>query len=154
MRRGIRFDIPNKHGHYLYDLLKPIHLTDYRWHIGAGESYKVVDGELDEPLFPSTYQVLDGATFKHLVETDCYYLIFIDLQAFTEVNQTPIQTFEQFILSDCELVVLVVDCRDVMIYCKNQQMIESLYENAQYFQFEKIDYLTEDNDGQARLVAW
>ncbi len=51
MNRGISFESPNEYGTILGEVLKPIDTAIFKWRIGNGESYIVVDDELDEALF-------------------------------------------------------------------------------------------------------
>jgi len=48
MKRGLTLEIPNKYGSFLGEVLKPIDITTFSWCIGYGESYKVVNNQLDE----------------------------------------------------------------------------------------------------------
>ena len=39
MKRGVSFEIANKYGSLLGEVLKPIDITAFSWRIGNGESY-------------------------------------------------------------------------------------------------------------------
>lgn len=59
MNRGVSFQIPNEYGNFLWRILQPVEIANYRWQT-SGESYFVVEGELvDEELFMTT-QLLKG----------------------------------------------------------------------------------------------
>ncbi|WP_337588343.1 DUF2691 family protein [Paenibacillus gorillae] len=65
-----------------------------------------------------------------------------------------VSTFDEFLKSDCHLVLLIVDSVYVTIYCKDKDQIESLYNNAVNKKYEKVEYVTEDNDFRTGLSVW
>lgn len=154
MRRGISFVIPNEYGRWLEEILKPIDIAAFEWQIESGELYTVIDDRLDEELFSNERKVIDGTELKNRIEANQYYIISADLQGFPKNKVNRVDTFEEFMSSDCHLVLLVVDCIYVTIYCKNQETIELLYKNAITWAFEDIDYITNENDARARLSVW
>lgn len=135
-------------------MLKPIDTTVFSWRIGNSESYIVVDDELDEELFSEDKKAIEGAELKKLLENNKYYIIFADLQAYPKDDFSDIETYEDFIKSQCELVLLVVDSCYVTIYCKNKETIELLYKNATECGFKNVEYITDENDTRTRLSAW
>ena len=126
MKRGISFEIPNGYGRFLGDALKPIEIHAFNWKIGIGESYKVVNDKLGGMLFSDSQESISGIELEATLETTDYYAVFVDLQAYPSGKIAKIETYEEFINSDCELVLLVVDCSYVTMYCKNQEAIHSL----------------------------
>ena len=155
MKRGLTLEIPNKYGSLLGEVLKPIDITTFSWCIGGGESYKVVNNQLDEDLFSFDKEIIEGLELKNLLENNKYYIIFTDLKAYPKGKEfLHIETYEDFMISNCELVLLIVDCSYTTIYCKNQGVIELLYKNAIEFGFENVNYLTDENDAQTSLIAF
>ncbi|MGF9977993.1 DUF2691 family protein [Viridibacillus arvi] len=154
MKRGISFEIPNEYGTLLGEVLKPIDTTVFSWRIGNGESYIVLNDELDKELFSEDRKEIEGAELKNILENNIYYIIFADLQAYTDGEFSDIETYEEFIESQCEIVLLVVDSCYVTIYCKNKETIELLYKNAAECGYEDIKYITEVNDTRTRLSVW
>lgn len=153
VKRGISFKIPNTYGRFLTDMLSPIDITSYSWFVGGEESYRVKDGDLDHPLFPEETE-MDGETFSHLIHQDEHYLIFVNLKAFSKGPVKDIETYEAFRDSHCVLALLIVDSTFVDMYCKDQQMIESLYTYALSRSFEDVAYLTDANDTRTSLTVW
>ena len=154
MRRGVSFEIPNEYGRFLRDVLAPIDINAFNWKIGEGESYKAVNDRLDGVLFPDGKDVIAGIDLKTTLEIKDYYVIFANLQAYRSGEIAKIETYDEFMESDCELVLLVVDCSYVTIYCKNQETITSLQENAANNGFDDIKYITDENDARTRLSVW
>lgn len=152
VRHGISFKIPNTYGHFLTDMFSPVDITSYSWFVGGEESYSVKNGGLNQPLFPEEAE-MDGDTFCHLIHQDEHYLIFANLKAFSKGPVKDIRTYETFLDSNCELVLLIVDSTFVDIYCKDQQLIESLYTHALSRSFEDVAYLTDANDTRTSLTV-
>ena len=147
MIRGISFEIPNKYGRFLGDILKPFETDEYNWLVGGEEAYLIVDGQFEEPLFARSGEVWAGLTLKRLLEDKEYYIIFQDLKAFPQGKDiVEVKTYEEFLNSDCQLVLLVVDSCFVSIYCKNNKMIEDLFKNAKDRGYDHSEYITDDND--------
>jgi len=155
MIRGISLEIPNQKGNILSKVLQPINITEFNWSIGNGESYLVVNGQLDEDFFSQDVKVMDGKLLKKNIEDNQYYVIFADLKAFPKnENAKNIETYEDYIKSECQLIVLVVDCSYTTIYCKDKENLKRLYQNAKDSGFKNVQYITDENDTMTSLTAW
>lgn len=155
MIRGISFEIPNKHGRLLGEILKPFETDEYNWLVGGEEAYFIVDGQFEETLFAGAGEIWDGITLKKLLEENEYYIIFQDLKAFPQGKDiVEVKTYEEFLNSDCQLVLLVVDSCFVSIYCKNNKLIEDLFKNAQHRGYDHVRYITDANDTRTGLSVW
>lgn len=153
MNRGVSFQIPNEYGNFLWRILQPVEIANYRWQT-SGESYFVVEGELDDEELFHDYEIVEGAVFEQQLKTNQYYTIFVELKAFPYgkmVNQ--VNTYEEFADSDCELVLLIADNSYVSIYCKNKNIIEKLYFNALQHDFEDVQFITGENDTRTSLTV-
>jgi hypothetical protein len=155
LRRGITFEIPNEYGDWLANILKPIDCTKYNWLIGPGEEYKVVENELVS-LFPANIHTVDGQTLLEFIKTESsQYIIYMDLKAFSTGKKVMnLETFEDFLHSDCQLVLLIVDCTHTTIYCKDPEILDRLYLNAKELKLDSLTYITSDNDFRTRLGVW
>ncbi|TRZ39547.1 DUF2691 family protein [Niallia circulans] len=149
MKRGIIFEIPNAHGKFLGDILKPLDIASFNWKI-EGESYIVENGELADTLFPE--EVMNGSTLAKRIQDNVYYCICADLKAFLKDQVVhDIETYEQFIESNCLFVLLVVDCTYATIYCKDLDKLECLYEHAKTQGFTSLDYVSDETDERTSL---
>ncbi|TMV43302.1 DUF2691 family protein [Paenibacillus mesophilus] len=63
-------------------------------------------------------------------------------------------TYEEFLKSQCQLVLIVIDSSYLTVYCKDNKMIDDLYLNAIRKGFEKVEYITDENDFRTRLSVW
>ena len=152
--RGISFEIPNAYGRYLFEILDYIEITEFIWRIGGGEAYYVEKNELDTSLLP-TGSIVDGNTLKNIISKKDYYLIFADLKGFTkEEDVREIGTYQEFLGSKCQFVLLVVDSSWIYIYSKDPDIIKQLHSNAVAAKYKNIKYLTDENDTLTTLIAF
>ncbi|PFO77448.1 DUF2691 family protein [Bacillus cereus] len=157
MKRGLSFQLPNTNNYdsCLGDVLKPIDISTFDWRVSPVESYLVVNDELDldKDLFETDNELMEDANLKKLLENNIYYIIFADLQAYPKGKVSEIKTYEEFVKSECELVLFVVDSCYTVIYCKDKEKLELLYKNAKDFGFENIQFITDENDTRTIIRA-
>ncbi|ATH92821.1 hypothetical protein ACH95_02605 [Bacillus glycinifermentans] len=149
MRRGVSFEIPNRGGWFLSDMLQPIRISKYDWLLDGYEWYIVQHEQLtDEELFPDDQNVVEGETLQTRLENTSY-TICAEMKAFPK-NQHPeqIETYGEIIKSECSLIVLIADSCYVSIYGKDHKQIGLLYRNARACGFE---YITDENDARTAL---
>lgn len=152
--RGISFEIPNKYGKQLVDILQEIDVVSWHWRIGGGEAYIIENNTLGKDLFDSE-TILSGDAFLERIAENDYYLIFTDLKAFNTVESViEIETYETFLESDCQFVFLLVDSSYVTIYSKDQSTIRSLYDQALAAKYENVEYITAENNHRSTLIAF
>lgn len=152
--RGITFEIPNRYGKQLLDILKDIDLSRWDWQIGGGESYIVENDSLTKELFGTMTSLTGKELVKRISEND-YYLIFVDLKAFPNLDSgLKVETYDNFLKSDCQFVLLVVDSSYVTIYSKDDALIHTLHDQAIAAKYKNIEYSTDENDDRIRLIAF
>ena len=149
MIRGLEFVIPNESGCFLSDMLKPVNYEASRWICESEESYLVKEKDMialfSEPM-------LSGATFRDLVNKTPQFLIFAEIKAYPLTgDMAGFDTYEEFLESACELVLLVHDSIYVEMYCKDQGLTKRLYERALQQGYRDVAYKTDENDGRTRL---
>lgn len=152
--RGLSFEIPNKYGQYLFDILNAFDFKQYVWKTGGEEAYYIENHKLGTPLFPKPHVYTGEAIYKRISKRD-YYVIFADLKAFPDpLHVKEITTYEEFLNSRCEFVLLLVDCSYVTIYAKNPEVINAVYAKAIASEYENVAYITDENDSNTTLVAF
>ena len=152
--RGLSFEIPNEYGQYLFDILNAFDFKQYVWKTGDEEAYYIENGELGIPLFPKPHVYTGEALYKAISETD-YYVIFVDLKAFSDPSYVKeITTYEEFLNSRCEFVLLLVDCSYVTIYAKNTEVLTAVHAKAIDSGYENVTYITDENDSNTTLKAF
>lgn len=152
--RGLSFEIPNRHGRYLYEILEAIDIRDYFWKSEAEEAYYIENNQLDKAMFPQPYTYTGGELYNRISVKD-YYVLFADFKAFKDKTYVQeIATYEEFLNSQCELVLLIVDCAYVTIYVKDQHVTEKIYRKAVQEGYENLAYITDENDLRTTLTSF
>ncbi|PQP80761.1 hypothetical protein C0Q44_26400 [Paenibacillus sp. PCH8] len=155
MNRGIHFEIPNTYGRFLGEILKPLDIVDFDWFIGEEESYFIDEDTLGDSLFPDMIIGMNGEEFQKIIDNNEYYLIFANLKAYPKGAQiTDVMTYEDYMVSECQMVVLVIDSIYVTVYCKDLEKVEELYHHINGLGFESLEYLTDENDTRTKLSVW
>ncbi|TFB22904.1 DUF2691 family protein [Filobacillus milosensis] len=151
--KALSFQIPNEYGNYLGEILKPINMSKYNWWFDDVESYlkktenKFALPEDIVPLFTEEINHMNSSNLQSYFEDNTYYLIFADIKAFPEGSEIKmIKTFGEFMESDCELSMLIIDQQYVEIFCKQEEMLQQLYQNAVEHNFENVRYINVEND--------
>ncbi|MCD2349064.1 DUF2691 family protein [Clostridium guangxiense] len=140
--RGISFQINGcGHKNILRTILSEIEIEKLWWHISEDEIYN----EMDESLLENRY--INGETFLKIIKEKSYSVIFANIKAYPP-NSTPndIENYDDFIKSECKLVILCSDVFYYEIYAKNDWMIEIIKNNAIKNNFSNIEYITNEND--------
>lgn len=152
--RGLSFEIPNAYGKYLFEILDGTNIKGLTWKIGDGESYFIENNTLGNPLFPTTC-ILDGeGLYKEISKQDSY-LIFVDLKGFLKKSDVrEIATYQEFVESECQFVLLLVDSSYVTIYSKDQITIKNIFAKAASAGYKNIEYITDENDERITLIAF
>lgn len=153
MNRGILFEIPNEYGYHLQQILATIPVEQYYWRSGGEESYVVENGELVALLFEGDTP-FTGKELREKIAQQ-HYLIFVNLKAFpTREAAREIETYEQFLTSDCVLIVLVIDSGHVAIFAKDQAVLQQLHAQVVASPYKMLDFITAENDGFERLTVF
>lgn len=155
MNRGIHFKIPNTYGSFLGEILKPMEVSNFDWIIREEESYFVVGDTLGDSLFPEMIIGMNREELQKLIDNYKYYLIFANLKAYPKGAQiTDVITYEDYMLSDCQMVLLVIDSIYVAVYCKDLEKVEGLYNHIKRQRFQSLEYITDENDTRTKLSVW
>ncbi|WP_339175941.1 DUF2691 family protein [Solibacillus sp. FSL R5-0691] len=152
--RGLSFEIPNEYGRYLYDILEDINIKNYFWKAGDGEAYYIENNQLGAAMFPQPYTYTGEDLYNQITAKD-YYVIFADLKAFKE--HTAVQdifTYEDFLVSQCEIALLIVDSSYVTIYAKDEHITDRIYRKVVQNGYENIEYITDENDLRTTLTSF
>lgn len=148
MKRGVRFLIPdrNSSNHSLGDILKPIPCPLYKWAIGCTEIHLYKEDAMNDGFLFSEQNVLNGSELERAVNDQAYLAVCAELKAFPITAAVmDIVDYEEFVNSECEIVVLLVDCSYVDIYCKNTELIEDVYHYVHQKGYTDIEYIDENN---------
>jgi hypothetical protein len=145
MYRGLSFKIPNQYGKCLLDILQPVDCNKYNWVIDSDQSWmKNVNKKVCVELFFK--KRLTGEEFFRIISKEDYYIVSARIGGYSNSKiKKKIKTYLDFMHSECEIFILLVDSVYVEIYCKNLPLVESLYSNAKKKKFENLEYIDENN---------
>ena len=90
---------------------------------------------------PNTVCIYRGRVLKR-ISAGNYYVLFADLKAFSDpLHVKEITQYEEFLNSECEFVLLLVDCSYVS-YAKDQKVLKALYTKAIASKYENVAFIT------------
>ncbi|MCU4770994.1 DUF2691 family protein [Bacillus toyonensis] len=150
MNIGIHFHVPKDENFFLsiLSLLEPFKFQNYVWEIDTAEVY-LKDPNSDFPNIFSFHndRFISGIDLENTLNQE-YFLYSLTMSAFNEKeNYTAIITAKDFIDSDCEFLLNIVDGFDISILCKNGDLLQLLYQHVQDIGYIDAKYLTEINSG-------
>ena len=103
--------------------------------------------EMDESIFLN--KNINGGTFLKIILEESYTVIFANIKAYVyPIKYSSIENYDEFVKSECQLVILCTDVFYYEIYAKNIFMIEVLNNNAKENNFYDVEYITDENDGR------
>ncbi|UFI00553.1 DUF2691 family protein [Bacillus toyonensis] len=150
MNIGIHFHAPDDENFFLsvLSLLEPFNFKNYVWEIDTAEVYvEDSNGNFLNVFSFNNDRFITGSDLERTLSQK-YYLIFLTMAAYTKKeNDTSIITARDFINSNCEFLLNIVDSYDISILCKNKDILPKLYQHVQGLGYLDTKYLTEDNSG-------
>ena len=122
-------------------------VNDYDWKISE-----------DEVIFQNRRYVLSKYPnlneFNQFITNEQFVVIFINVQGYKKnsiKSNTNLVSYQDFIKSTCEIIVLISDLYFVEIYCKDWDVLRLLAANLKANGCEDIKYKTLENDGRTKL---
>lgn len=150
---GLDIKVNNEYNSYLHKMLNGIDFLKYQWQIYADQIFYKENGNLDQGIFNAC--VLSGEEFIKCISRNSYWFIFVDIKAYKVGSESAeIETFEDFISSDCELVLLCTDSSYIEIYCKDKEILDMIYNNCTGDEFDKVQYVSCDEASGRGLIAF
>lgn len=132
----IEFKIPNEYNKYLFKIFENINLSDYIFYIPENE---LIDKN-SKYIFEK--EIYDYNEIKQIISSNNYYLIFLKLQIYKEnIKYKIINNYDDFINSDCELIIFINDCQYAQIYCKDSELFKQIYDNLKNNKFSDINII-------------
>ncbi len=131
---GIEFKIPNVWGTVLNEILEGIKLEDFIFDISDEEVF------LGNNEFLFNKDIYSGLEFKDLIKSNKYYPIFLTLKLYdknTDYDDN-IKNYDDFLNSNCKLILNITDCEYVEVYSKDIKYLIIIKENALKYNFSNI----------------
>lgn len=143
-KMGVFFQVPNDSTDNISNLLEPVPFYEYQWLINNDEILKRNNSQItDEDLFKEEDRIIDGQKLYDILSANDYYTIFINLYAFPKhADIKPICNYEEFLKSDCHIVISIFDSSYVMFWCKNNQFISNMYNYVMKRSYEDVRYIS------------
>ncbi|NLP13487.1 MAG: DUF2691 family protein [Clostridium sp.] len=145
--------VKNEYSNYLNKILNGINLLNYMWYINTDDFIYPENSSPEENFFGAS--ILSGEEFFRCISRDNYYMIFADIKAYPVGGEsTEIETFEDFLKSNCELVFLCTDSIFIEFYCKDRDILDKVYNNCIGDEFEAVQYKSIADATGRKLIAW
>lgn len=137
---GVIFEIPNEYGNYLSEILEQLPVNLYDWVIDNDEIHLV---DNDGFLFNEN-GVISGEKLYETSKNNTYYMVFVTLKGFLKDGHIKyISNYEEFLEGDCQIILGVYDCSQVVFWCKDSNLISNMYVYAQSKGYENVGYINE-----------
>ncbi|MFD3158365.1 DUF2691 family protein [Haloimpatiens sp. FM7330] len=148
---GITFKLKNKYNNFLFKIFYNINITNFVWSIEDSEIiYKGKNNKLNMSIFNKN--MMSGLDFFKCIETEKYYLIYANIKAFNNKTQIiNIDTYDDFVKSDCEIALFCTDTVYIELYCKNKNILDGIIKNCTRFNFHGLKILTQGKDNRTRF---
>ena len=148
MIRGLTFKISQEIANPLFSIFAGINTEIFSWFC-VPDQEEVWNGKQNAPFFQKPDYT--GKEFSNLIKQDCY-IVFLKLQAYPlKSKYCNIYTYEEFLKSNCQLLLLVYDCEFVEIYCKSENILKNLYDNAVNQRFCDVIFITDLNNNRSKF---
>lgn len=137
---GIEFKYDLCYGNIFQLLLKGIDINAYNWDIKEFDAITKNGKNLDE----------SNTIVENLMnEKESYMTIFANIRVFpTDSQISIIDTYNDFLNSDCELIILVIDVYEYEIYFKKSKLKDILLQNLRDL---NISYSIKTIDNDERI---
>lgn len=131
---GIEFKIPNVWGTVLNDILDGIETEDLIFKTDFEEVH------LGTSEFLFNKDIYTGLEFSKLIKNKKYYPVFLNLKLYDKNTNydDDIENYNDFLNSNCKLILIITDCEYVEIYSKDIKYLNIIKENAIKCNFSNI----------------
>ncbi len=125
----------------LSDLLNGINVEEYNWIIMDCNICK-----RPETVFLNYDGRYTGKEFKKLLkELETCYIISINMQAAHKVINA-VKDYDDYLSSECKLVILISDVAYNEIYCKPSELCEIIKSNCLKLDYDEFEVIDDDSD--------
>lgn len=149
--RGIRFNIPNEYGDFLKRIFDTIDLKDYFIFSDVSNEEILDKGAINISLSTIT----TGKEFMNFISNRKCYIISLRIMM-SKINKIDfnITTYQDFLNSTCELIILCTDSTYYDIYCKDLVLLDEIIFNVKKYNFSNFIIITDENDKRTKLCAF
>jgi len=139
---GIKFKVPIGYHDHLCKIFDSIDVTNFDWDIITDD---IIDPDRTKNISGIfCADTVDGRCLLSRITKKSYQLIFADLKAYPVGSEhKTINTFEDYISSDCQIVLLCIDSAYIDFFCKNASVLDTVHKNCLANDYENIEFLSE-----------
>ncbi len=137
---GIRFEIPNDWGNHLKAIFGDVNTSGFNWLVTDEEIY--LKGFVE--LFNKKHY--GNAEFEKIISDNEYYLISGNIAAFKSKKYKDIYSYQDFLHSDCEILMVIVDSVFIDLYVKDYNILQKINDNAYKNNFKNIKFICDITD--------
>lgn len=134
---GIRFEIKNEWDSILNKIFYEVDFSECVWKIVEDD---VHGKELDRFFSKDEYS---NDEFMKIIKEE-HYPVALNLQMFLKSKMGEnVYSYNEFLKSSCQLVLIIVDNIFVDIYAKNENVLKKIHDNAVHFGFTDVIYIND-----------
>ena len=150
---GLDINVKNQYSNYLEKIFQSINLSIYDWEVITDDILVRENGKIKEGLFNSHF--LNGNNLNEAISKESYYMIFVDLKAYPlNTKRKNIQTYKDFVESECRLIFLCTDSTFIEVYCKDSKTLAKIYDNCINYSFESVMYVSVEQAKTRSMIAF
>lgn len=150
---GIKFKVPIGYHNHLSKIFYSIDVMNYDWDIITDDIFDPKRADNLSGIFCA--DTVDGKCFLDKISKDSYQLIFVDIKAYPVGSEhKEMQTYEEYMNSDCQIVLLCIDSAYIDFFCKDESILEVVYKNCLSNDYENIKVLSELEAENHYLIAF
>ena len=132
---GFKFKIKNEYNIFLERIFQDIDSNKCKWVVNEQEVYAKNGNDVFTQL------IYKNSDIKDLMKNMCY-IVFLNLQLYkSDGNITEISNYEDFLNSDCILILFITDSEFVDVYSKDSFLFRQIYNNAVKNGFTEIELI-------------
>lgn len=139
---GIRFQIPNEYGNILEKLLKNELSEDSFWRRGEHEEILTFSSN---SLITADNDLFTNLEIRKYLKPKPYYPIFFTFSVYfkEQLSYPSIKSIRDFLSSNCDFVVAVIDACELIILSKEQKRIDKILNLSNSY---KHNYIYENQE--------
>lgn len=146
--RGVSFVVPQRSTNLLETIFEGVNIQTMYWYNVESQN-EVWSMPPQKDFFEK--EIYTGDCFFKQISMP-HFIIFLKLQAYAnEEKFEDIHTYEDFLRSNCILLLLIYDCENVEVFTKDDNLTETIMKNAQRNGFLEIELITCENDGRVKM---
>ena len=153
----IRFITENDYDKFIYKILQGIQIEKYKWYVRKNDIVSIsqwninVQNADDQEIFIEHYYT--GQEFMKEIIKDEYYIVSGEFFAYfpEERIDENIRTYQDYVRSDCQIVIFGCDGCYFDVYSKDKEIIKIIEQNCKDNHYTEIEPFTEKNNPRTKM---